>query len=71
MHEEKEAKEREVEQLKPCQPATQPMRGRQGSIAEEEQRVWFVEGGKIPSFGILPRPLLGDTLLGKCTYQNG
>ena len=30
MHEEKEAKEREVEQLKPCQPATQQMQGRQG-----------------------------------------
>ena len=38
---------------------------------EEEQRVWFDEGGKIPSFGILPRPLWGGTLLGKYTYQNG
>ena len=37
---------------------------------EEEQRVWYGRGGKIPSFGILPRPLMGDTLLGKYTYQN-
>ena len=38
---------------------------------KEEQRAWFSGGGKRPSFGILPRPLLGDALLGKYIYQNG
>ena len=40
-------------------------------IAREEQKVWFSGRGKRPSFGILPRLLLGDALLGKHTYQNG
>lgn len=41
--------------------------------AKEEQGVWFggEGGGGRPSFGMLLRPILGDVLLGKHTYENG
>ena len=57
VHEEEEAKEQKVAQLKPCRPVTQPMQGRQGPQLKRNRGYCLVEGGKKPSFGILPRPL--------------
>jgi len=59
---------RATEALSTCNPTNSR---EAGPTAEEEQMVCFGRGGKILSFGILSRPLLGDTLLGKYTYQNG